>query len=261
MQNNINVILHPTDFSDAAHNAFTYAREIARKMDAKILVTHSVNVSYSYGTDRMMQEFITKEKLSESNIETKVETGDTVSNILASPADITVIGAKGKSNLGTILYGSITSDVILKSPVPVLVVPGNRVYTDFKHFTFATDYRDGDLEALEEVIKWAKLFDNADITVFHTTSKNTLTSKIKFRGFKELITESFDYPHIELQLIIEKKFTAGISTYLDNQDTDIIVMTRHKKTFFQSLMQSNHIKQTGYSDIPLLVLPERKDVN
>lgn len=258
MKNDINVILHPTDFSEAAHNAFTYAREIARKVNAKIRVTHSVNVPYSYGTDRMMQEFISKKNLSISDIETTVEAGDPVSNILASRGDLIIIGAKGKSNLATILYGSISTNIILKSSVPVLVVPLSRKYSDFNHFTFATDYREGDLEALEEIVKWAELFDNADITVFHTSSDNSLDTKIKYRGFRELITESFDYPRINFQLTIDKNFASGISTYLDKQDTDVIVMTRHKKTFLQSLMQSNHIKQTSYSEVPLLVLPERK---
>lgn len=257
MTNNKFTILHPTDFSETARNAFIYARELALKKNALLLVMHSSKLPYNYGLKRMMDDLIIKNRSENLNIETIIELGNTVSGILGISADLIVMGSKGKSNLQAILFGSVSSEVMLESDIPVLVIPPDREYSDFRHITFATDYRDGDLEALEHIINFAELF-NSKITIVHIATETDLKSEIKFKGFKDLVSEKVDCSGIEFRLLTEQNFAIGIASFLKEKETDLLVMTRYQKTFFQSFMQSNHLKQAGYTEVPILVLPKEE---
>lgn len=249
-------ILHPTDFSETANNALSFAQEIALKKYAGLLVMHSFKPPYNYGTKELMDDLITKSRAKNVNLETSFEEGNTVPNILGIDADLIVMGSKRKTNMETILFGNVACKVILESSVPVLVIPSEHTYSDFKNIAFATDYRDRDLEALQYTIELATLF-NAKITILHIASKNDLESKIKFKGFKEHVTENFGYPEIEFRLIFDKDFNSGFFSFLNEyeKETDLLVMTRYKKTFLQSLMQKNNLKKAKYTEVPLMVLP------
>lgn len=254
MFDNIHQILHPTDFSDPAQNAFTYAVEIAHRSDAQLLVMHSAKSPYVYGSDIMMEEIISQNRYKDLEIETKIEVGKTISAIIDSAGDLIVMGTTGKTNVAEIIFGSISSEVMLKSPVPVLVIPPEQRYSDFNRIIFATDYHDKDLENLQHLIKLAELF-NAEITVLHIATKDNLKSQIMFRGFREIAQETIDESSITFQFAFDDDFYSGLNAYLNSQSDDLIVMTRNKKSFFQSLTGENHIQRTVHENIPLLVLP------
>lgn len=262
MLDNIKQILHPTDFSEPAKNAFTYAREIARKESAKLTVLHSAKTPYAYGSEKMMEALIKNNEYKDLSIEARIDFGETVPGILKYAGDLIVMGSTGKSKMGKVLFGSISSEVMLKSPVPILVVPPDRPYSHFDRIVFATDYRDRDLKILHELTIWAKLFE-AEITVLHIASEDNLESRIKFRGFKEIAGDEIDYPYIEFRIIYDNDFYTGISAFLHGQADEMVVLSRHKKSFFQSLFNQNHIQQTAYTKVPILVLPgeEKMDKN
>jgi len=259
MLDNIEHVLHPTDFSEPAQNALTYAMEIAHKHDAHLKVIHAKKTAYSYGSNKMMEEIIKKNEYPDLSLETTIELGDTVSTILDLADDLIVMGTKGKGNLAKMVFGSISSEIMLKSPVPVLLVPPERNYSEFDSFIFATDYNDKDLEKLQQLIPLAKLFD-AQITVLHISAEDDLKSRITFRGFKEMAKEYIDDPNMKFQLIFEENFYAGLSAFLHGQSGELIVMTRNKKPFFKSLTEEDHIQQSIYTKVPLLVLPNEETV-
>ncbi|TYP93990.1 Nucleotide-binding universal stress protein, UspA family [Fodinibius salinus] len=255
MLDNIKEILLPTDFSKPAQNALQYALEIADKCDADLSIMHSVKQPYTYGSETMMEELISQNRYSDLSITTSIELGSTVPNILESSGDLIIMGSTGKSNIGKMLFGSISSDIMLQSPVPVLVVPADQPYSDFSHMTFATDFHNRNLEILHQLTKWAELF-NAKITVLHIAAEDNLETKAKFRGFKEIANEEISYSQLNFRLLIEKDFYTGISAFLDDEANELIVMTRRQKTFFQSLVEEEHIQKTVYTKMPILVLPE-----
>lgn len=252
--NNINEILHPTDFSEPAQNAFIYARKIAQKVNANIVVLHSAKLPYAYGSEIMMHEKVYDDEYKDLHIEPTIEFGDTVSNILKFSGDLIVMGSTGKSKVGKVLFGSVSSEIMLNSKIPVLIVPEGQPYSSLSHLVFATDYRDRDLEILDELVAWAKLFE-AEITVLHIAAEDNLESSIKFRGFKEITGEEIEDPKITFKLIVEKNFNRGISDFLKEQKGKLLVMSRTKKTFIQSLLNQDHIQQSIYTKVPLLVLP------
>lgn len=252
-------IIHPTDFSEPAQNAFNYAIEIAHTSDANLTVLHASKSSYNYGSEQMIGEILNDIPYADLRVDTSIELGDTVSGILSTPGDLIVMGTKGKTNLKKTLFGSISSDIMLKSGVPVLLVPDGKTYSGFTRLVFATDYNDRDLEVLDQLTAWAQLFE-AEITVLHVTANDSLRSRATFRGFKELALEHVEYPQIDFKLLFEKDFYTGISAYLHGYEDELLVMSRYKKPFFQSLIRKSHLQQTPYSKVPLLVIPADDNV-
>lgn len=162
-----------------------------------------------------MQEAVYDDKYKNLHIEPTIEFGEPVKNILKFSGDLIVMGSTGKTKMRKMLFGSVSSEVMLESNIPVLIVPPDRPYSNFSHLIFATDYWDKDLKILEGLTQWAKLFD-AEITVLHITAEDNLESSIKFRGFKNLVEEKIDKPEkINFRLIVEKDFTRGISSSLN----------------------------------------------
>lgn len=248
-------IVHPTDFSEPSRNAFDYALEIAHRSEAELSVIHSTRNAYIYGSDEMMKELVRNPSRPDVQIETDIKIGNTVQNILDEPADLIVLGSKGKSGIEQVLFGSVTRDVILRSAVPVLIVPEKSEYADLEHITFTTDYHEGDLDALQRVAELADPFDS-EITVLHVSAEQNLQSTIMFKGFRALVGEEIDYTSIDYRHLIEEDFFAGLTSYLETEKTSLVVMTRYRKPFYQNLVERGHTRKMSFlSTIPLLVLP------
>lgn len=251
------IILHPTDFSDTADSAFTFARELAKKKSAKLVILHSVKSPYNYGTDRMMQKLLSDKDIGSIDLESTIETGDTVPNILNYPADMIVMGSGGKSKLETVLFGSVSSAVILGAAVPVLAVPPECTYRGFNRITFATDFRNGDWNALNALEEFAEQF-GAKISVLPIAEEPELATYLKFRGLKSMIARKKDLSKFEFTLIEDLHFNQGIEEYLAAETPDLMVMVRYNKTVIQKMFTGESFSTPVAAQTPLLVLPGKE---
>lgn len=278
-------ILFPTDFSENTREALTFALEIARMSGAKLHIMHSIEEPYNFTMpdetaentevnrslsqtvkklfENLEDEILGDSKYKELNIETSIQTGRAVYTILEETktrnVDIIIMGAQGRTGLKEVLFGSTTAEVIQHSNVPVLALPQESVYNGFKQITFATDYQDGDLKALQFVVELAKLF-NSKIIVYHSILKSDLKSEIMFRGFKELVTEKISYKNIEFE---EDKFTHFIEAAInkvEQQNVSLLVMVHYEKSF-PPLPKQQSKEMSHYSEVPLLVLPGKELAN
>lgn len=280
MLQNINQILFPTDFSSVSEKALPFALEIARSVNARLTIMHSIEEPYNVAPlvrevkhqmvqkvedllEDMLREISREEKYKNLDIDTTIESGRTVYAIIEearqSNADLVVMGTKGAGGLKQLLFGSNTSDLVLVSAVPVFAVPENCDFKGINNILFTTDYHDGDLAVLKGVVNFADRF-NASVTVLHTAEDMDLREDISFRGFRELVRGSITYENFDFELIIEDDFTAGVNNYLDRHEVSLITMTRYKKTFFHSLLEKDHSREmSAYTNVPLLVIPGKKN--
>ncbi len=254
----INNILVPTDFSGYADNAFSFAIEIARTANARIFFMHSAQSIYSYSFERLIDKISSEEKLDNLVTETIVEMGDPTNSILnqldEKDIDLIIMGSKGRSGVRKRLFGSVTMDIISKTPVPLLAIPEKSTYRGFGNIVYTTDYHTGDIEALQSLISFADLFD-AELHILHVAKEMDLETEIKYRGFRELVNEQIDYPNLIFETIIEDSFYVGFANYIKKYDARLLSVTRYKKTFFQNLMEKDHTRQMGYhTQMPLLIL-------
>jgi nucleotide-binding universal stress UspA family protein len=136
----IRTILHPTDFTEQANNAFQLACALARDYDAKLVVLHvflTPGVSLVEGGVFPVYMEVPRDKLlKELNeiqpsdptiaVERLLVEGDAAYEILvaanANDVDLIVMGTHGRGGLSRLVMGSVAEAVSRKADCPVLTV-------------------------------------------------------------------------------------------------------------------------------------------
>lgn len=133
----INRILHPTDFSEPARAAFSFACSLARDHGARVTVLHvsptewaSVSLATQQKGPVVRGELI--QQLKESHHEPTVRIachlaeGNPSEEILRwasnEHSDLIVMGTQGRSGLSRMIMGSVAEDVCRHAPCPVLTL-------------------------------------------------------------------------------------------------------------------------------------------
>ena len=141
----IKTILCAVDFSDMTRKVLTYARSLAEKFDAKIVLLHviepfltSAYVTFDTSLGAQVQETM-EEKADDlmdelareadwDNLEKKISLGRAYQEIVEeaqkSGADLIVMGTHGFTGLTHFLIGSNAEKVVRKASCPVLTVKG-----------------------------------------------------------------------------------------------------------------------------------------
>ena len=141
----INQILVPTDFSENAGHALSYAVEMAKRCSAKIHLLHTpviptyllMDLSYSPGPEavtRILNESQSAldeqaKVLADAGVEhfTAIREG-TVHEVIRDYAkehdvDLVVVGTHGRTGVSKLMYGSVTERVIKTVHTPIIVIP------------------------------------------------------------------------------------------------------------------------------------------
>lgn len=143
----ISSILLPTDFSECADHALSYATSLARDARASIICVHVVEpvmptVGYTGiaeplpmadiseqledSATRELPKISEREECSGLSVEEVIGHGDAASEIVRiageRKVDLIVISSHGRTGLGRILFGSTAEAVVRHAPCPVLVV-------------------------------------------------------------------------------------------------------------------------------------------
>lgn len=141
---NIKKIIVATDGSDTSKRAVDYAIDLSRKYNAKLVILHVLNLIISGGSvssisDKLHEEDRQKARLlledahkkaKENSVESTAELvedhmpvyGEIIACAEREGADLIVIGTRGTSGFTKLLLGSVASNVVTYSPIPVLVV-------------------------------------------------------------------------------------------------------------------------------------------
>lgn len=264
-----------TDFSKNAERALPFAAEIAHRTDSKLLLFHAsqeaMDITPGFKEskekmisstddefDKLVKGLRKQDRYKDLTITTILQSGHPTASLMEQVNEhkcgLIVMGTKGARGSRNVIFGSVTSGVIHKAGVPILAVPAGSDLDDFKNIIYTTDYHDGDLEALQQLTEIARLFDS-QIRVIHVAEKRDLKSEIEFRGFRELVEQHVDYQKMDYHIEYNKDFFSFMSEYLIDNPESVLVMVRHKKTFWESLFEKNHSREMAfYSEVPLLVL-------
>ena len=134
---NLKCILHPTDFSEAAANAFALACAVARDYDARLVVLHALEplefattpTAPSTPPDRKSAEAELRQiqaRYPEVAMEYRLAEGEPVGAILAAareiPCELIVMGTHGRTQLRRLLLGGVAEKVVRNACCPVLTV-------------------------------------------------------------------------------------------------------------------------------------------
>ncbi len=267
-------ILVPTDFSEAANNAAEYAIKLAKEIKAKVVLLHVYHSSVppieapilvpSYAELQKEKERLLHKKSSQLKKNTHVEIsykaklGMAIEEILEEEksADMIIMGMRKVGKLSEYILGSITTAILGKTTIPVLIVPENAKFKIPKKIAFACDYNPGTnyktLESLNELITAFK----SKLFVVNVKNKQEMVSVEEAGAGLRLEHQISDINHI-YNYTENENLVEGIDNFVKGKKADMLAVIPHRHNLLERLFHKSISKTIAFhTDIPLFALPD-----
>jgi nucleotide-binding universal stress UspA family protein len=153
--------------------------------------------------------------------------------------------------------------IIDHTSVPVFAIPNEiLVQKPFKRILFATDLEFDDVESLEELAAFAKLYE-AEINVVHiSSSTNILNGNDDGRldQLQDICEQRVHYPKMQFHLISQKENTLEtIQKMIAEYNADMVCLSSSGKNFLQRIFSGSLTHKMAYhTNIPFLAFHIRE---
>ncbi len=276
-------IILPTDFSENAYNAISYAVQLFKNEECNFYLlntytpvlydseylyhnpTVSLDEIYSSNSKkglkrlekRIIKEFNnpkhTFEKLSVFNF----LVDEINEQIEEKNIDLVVMGTKGASGAQEILFGTQTIHTIKKSKCPVLAIPSDYDFKSLKNVLLPSDLSIGFKENQLAILKSLATQNKTQIHILHVMQDAEL-SKIQNEG-KATLTNYFKDNSIKFHFVGDTDILEGIIDFQKKNDIDLLTMINNKHSFFENLFFKPVVHKIGFHvKVPFLVVPSGK---
>lgn len=268
-------ILVPTDFSDNANNALSFAIAISNRFEADILLYHVYRIGTSAAEkfkstvdeivreDKMkaLEESLEKARptLEKGSLQGQIARGDTedliVDKAKKEKFDLIVMGSEGESGLGTLLFGSTSLEVTRRSSVPVVVIPRGAEPRPIQNIVLAVDGQGiTSPDLLSPLVELGRL-RNAKIQVFHKIMKGE-EGNAKLHPSIAQALEGLDYSYHS-----EKTETDDISDsikeFVEEHQGHLLCLIHRRKGLFARFFKEKVTRDSVTENaIPLLVIAD-----
>ncbi len=276
-------ILFPTDFSNAAENAFFYALQLTRKLNAELILAHVYELPdlgrALHNTSKEVFEIMEMETL--ENFKKSVETlrrkatnngyediefkhimteGQVVPRIVSlakkEKVDYIVMGTTGATGLKEVFLGSVAAGVIDNSPCNVLSIPVEVSPTNsIDKIAYLTNYKDEEVVSFNEVNRFAAYFDAYLCSIHYQKEVSEITEE-KMEEWKRKLGVNYD--ELNTYVITGNNFEEAVCELYMKENIDILAIQPRKRNFFTQIFKrsvSKHIVQR--LSIPLFTLPAK----
>ncbi|MDO9552842.1 universal stress protein [Rhodonellum sp.] len=268
-------ILVPTDFSDCANAAVTYAFHLAKKTESELIFLHTMITPVNWSKLTKEQELLfpeTKSKISEAKEKLKElikkanEEGLTAKKLLiysdgkeriekfveSENANLVVMGSHGQYGFREHILGTNTYGMIRKAKVPVIIVKESNTKLNLDTLVISTNFKEesgpsfSDLERLAEFLK-LKL----KILFVNTPTYFMETNDILKIGESFLSTFSSYQHDIHIQDAFKEE--RGIIQFAEKVNADAIAIITHGRSdlmqYFSPSITENLITMI---DLPII---------
>lgn len=275
-------IILPTDFSENAYNAISYAFHLFKDEACTFYLLHTytpavyqteyvlhspgqIGLGDVYQTEATEQiEELQRQLAREFNnpkhsIMTHVAFNTLVDEIVDSAqhehADYIVMGTKGATGAKEVFLGSHAVHVIKKSKIPVIIVPERYEYEKPNEILFPTDlevpYPPGQVKPIVEIAK----LHGSSVEVLHISTGYELTEQQE--GNKKELKSSLSEVKHRYHETSSQPIIKGISSFQMEKHMNMLAMIRNKHTFIERMFIEPVIQKIGYHvTIPFMVLPK-----
>ncbi len=271
-------ILIATDFSKSARHASMYGIQLAKAMNANVILFTGYDVPHNIAATTMQVSHYdvmiqTEQKLSDeadviadgarSDIHIVCEEGKAEKSILAianeKEANLIIVGMTGGGNNLKKLFGSITTSLVKDSNIPVLVISEKSVFSEPRTILYASDiFLDTTIQPIDQ-IQWITDFFKSKLCVVRIVKDDyeKLLEEVnvpqRLRTELKNISTTFEFP-------VDKNISHGLNDFIKTQPVDMLVMKPHKHDWIERLFIKSETKDMVFhSHIPILVLPETTD--
>ncbi|HEY6081813.1 MAG TPA: universal stress protein, partial [Chitinophagaceae bacterium] len=266
----------PTDFSENARNAGIYAVQLAKQLEADILLLHVYSEPTSMMTsqvdvmtyDNIREHILRKLRERIKELETIVGEGsvnisgrsvrdrlvEQVSEIYQEKdARLVVIGLTGSNSLEHMFLGSNTIGIVNNSGCTVLTVPPQATFHPIRKVLFACDMKNVADSIPAEKMKKILQVVNAELMVLHVQRGNMSPESLD----QELVTlrQMLEGVNFSFHSLKQKNIIAGIKDFAKENEADMILIIPRKHDFLEGLLRMNHTKAMLFrSSIPILTI-------
>ena len=272
-------IIIPTDFSPIATNALHFGIDMAKAINASILLLHVYQVPVSFtdtpivlvsiedlrkGAEEQIEKLKKEvEHLTSGSVKVYTETrmGNVTDELETLCSKINpfavVMGTKGSSGVERILFGSNTLNAIRHLNWPVICVPPGKAFGHgIKKIGFACDFRDVVKSTPTHFIKeFVKEF-NAELHVLNVDHDNkhfkpeTPEQSILLHTLLEEANPSYHFiEHADIE--------DGINEFAEKNNLDLIITIPKKNKLLQGIFKPSSTKQLVYqAHVPVMCVHE-----
>lgn len=276
-------IIIPIDFSENADIALNYAAEFAKKQNALLIVLHCYSVNYPnaetpYSIIEEIKSDAHKKALFElNNAWLKLAGANAIEHSLIAlegdpkhvildlakekNADLIIMGTKGAGSVLNQIFGSTAAKIIEKAACPVITVPSGTIVRLPQKITYATDYHDSDFLNLKSLVELAKLF-SAQVNILHIANEghSPQDDKTVLENFMKKVNSRIDYNNLSFQILTGENIEEVLERYLEDNATDLLVMSAHHRDFIDKILGKSVTKQMAYhSIVPLMAFHYNKE--
>ncbi|WP_081604617.1 universal stress protein [Nafulsella turpanensis] len=272
-------ILIPTDFSETANSALLYALELALATKAECTLLHAYKMPHDFVAEmenrvvahrknavKKLEAYVEELKKEEKYAGLKLhqmakegspaEVVEDLSEEIA--ADLVVIGLSRNKGWNTFFSGGKGEEIVENCRLPVLAVPAGVPFQKPREIVYAAAYREEDMQNLEELAGFAKLFD-ARLRIVHVIKKDTKEERLRYRGFSEEVQDTLSYPYLNQELLIADEVEEGLQQAIANSAGVVLSMAHYHKSFFKGMFAKNHTKEVAKETrVPLMVFYEEE---
>lgn len=271
-------ILFPTDFSEVATNAFSYALEFAHLIEGELIVLHSYdlipmdnqffpeNFSELYDSIELanfeqfkmeipkLRSIMENSNFDHIKMSHRLMEGDLIETINKSiqedQIDYIVMGTSGVADWESLFSGSNSGSVILGLNVPMICVPMGVVFNKINTIAYINHYTSNDKKALNHLLKISKMIE-AKIKCLFIKTKNTILDMDTIENWKnEFKQEPVTFFEVESDAVSQEELH-----FIANQKCDVLGMLTYKSSLFEEMFVPNYSKtKKSEIDIPILVI-------
>lgn len=276
-------ILVPTDFSNNAFKALTYAGGLAIHCGATVHIVHAYTllenvVSGLGGLRESWNEARKKEKnaaLLQSRqdilerfpglkVEIHLFTGATEVVLFKFcedyKIDLVVMGKQGTAGLESVFMGSVTANLIAKSGVPVLAIPEHYELKEPFSMVLATRGFERSKNLTDPVFELASLFDLSILVLVFADQDQVeagiLRSAAQLEDYVAWLKQHYPLASISGYLAEGDDFETSLRQYCEQNEVGILCMLTYHRGFWENLFNPSLTKKMAFhTKIPLLAVP------
>ncbi len=260
-------ILVPCDFSQSAQQAYTFALDLAKKVDAEVYVLKVIDVPFmydAYSVDPPLwlnkelwkkleddaRESFNKMRGSHSrqhDITFRIVEGSVTLTILdfieKEKIDLVVMGTHGSSGFDEVMFGSNTEKVVRFSKVPVFAIRRAVNISSIKNIVFPTNLALDETSFITKLKELQEWFGATLHIVTINTPYNMRTGKAT-RAQIEEFAKHYGIRNYTPNIRSEFSEEAGIIDFTDEIKADMVAMATHGRRGLAHLFSGSIAENT-----------------
>ncbi|MET0637910.1 MAG: universal stress protein [Chitinophagaceae bacterium] len=268
------VIIAPTDFSRASKNAVRFAADLACSVNAELYLLHVCQI---YTIANILAEPLRRERiLKEADdaiqglheeiiqrtgkkipVQTAIVEGEVVPSIRSFSARVrpsfVVMGTHGLSEIGMLFFGSTTVLAMNELQWPLLMVPPEVPFREFKRIGVACDFRKIEQGFPAAEIRELKERFDATIEVVHVKPPYEEPYPVETVEAAMLLQDMLHELKPSWHFIDGESVRQGLVGFTRGQNLDLLVVVPKKHRVFEGMRRRSYSRAIAMSSpVPLL---------